>query len=287
MGRAVGSSRRWALADDAQETPRTADELRSLTFGFDEHPLEHFRGLNDEAIEAHPGIGPKFRERIQEALAELDALMGNDAPSSSEPPLAELQTSDHAASEPDEPASDHGADDDLEPVGPGTGGPLMVVVMVAMLLLVISAAIWITGGRDGSAELEVRLTDAYQQVAASQEVFGKLTTLSAEQAERQAEAVYAATRSRNLGAAVEQLDDLAASLATMTETVGAVGDQSESHSDAEHPDQKTLLAAANEALEQARAALMMTQPQTQDGLEAACRKLEQAVRALGADEVKE
>lgn len=283
------------MASDAQETPRTADELRSLTFGFDEHPLEHFRGLSADEIQAHPGIGPKFRERIQEALAELDALTGESAPE----PEPESESVKPPAPQAHGVHDAHGATPaaELEPVAPGTGGPVLVVVLVALLLALIGMAAWITQGKDGSAELQVQLTEAFQQVAQQQQTFGVLADEAVAQAGRQAAAVYAATRERDLGAALRQLDDLAASLATaegaLKAAAGAGGTAAHepSHAAAGEgetaPDRQALLAAAVEAMSQARAALTMAQPQTQDGLEAACQRLEEAVRALRGDEVKE
>jgi len=284
------------LTSDAQETPRTVDELKSLTFGFDEQPLEHFRGLSAEEIEAHAGIGPKFRERIQEALAELAALTGESEPAAAAEPAQPAESVAPETHGDDAPA-DHGhaaAGETLEPVAPGTGGPALVVVMVALILMLLVAVVMITRRQDGSAELQVQLTEANQQVASQQQTFQELADSAATEAHRQATAAYAATHERDLGNALRQLEDLQASLATIRTALPAAAGPAAHAVVSEHgegvpaePDQQALLAAAEAALDETHAALMLTQPQTQASLEAACQRLEQAVRALHGDEVKE
>lgn len=100
------------MADDAALHDQIT-ALEQRTFGFEEWPLEHFRGLSDEDIEAHGGIGPARRKQIREALDELDQLREQLAQQQAATPADEAPTP-----APEEVHADFEAEHDVAPAIP-------------------------------------------------------------------------------------------------------------------------------------------------------------------------
>ncbi len=242
------------MADEAQTPEQRIAELDSLVFGFDDHPLEHFRGLTDEEIEAHGGIGPKYRQRIREGLAELDTL--RPPPPPPQPPPA-------AAPDPF-----------LEPAAPGNSGPL-VLVMLVLLVVLVAVTYYFAGGQGG--KLRADLATAQAQVLSSQQAMQGLAVELATDARDQTDWVLYKTQARNYGEAMEHLLNVDKSLRALLGAEQAHGVQ---------PARRALLQGAIDALAETRAALTLTAPATHDQVMATCRKLQVAVQMLSSEKVK-
>lgn len=235
-------------APNTEPTPaERLAELKAMTFGFDGHPLEHFRGLSAEQIQAHGGIGAKFRLRIQNYLAELDQL---EPPPPPPPPPAPL---------PNAPGVP------LEPAAPGGGGlQLLVVVLLVVVLVLVSVfgtAFLSRGGRG--------LEDEHQKAQARLNTLSAIGSGSAELALEQSKRAYADAHDGNFGHALAQIDTVDAALAAC-EQAAAHGESS----------LKAHVGTARETAAKARVALKLEQAATKLDVEAACAKLVEAVQAL-------
>ncbi len=239
------------MADDPKVSSEVRiQELESLTYGFDELPLEHFRGMTAAEIESYGGIGPKFRQRILDGLAELDALRGYTPP----PPRPE-------------PAENL----------PAGGNPVLVGVTVLLVLMVLGLILYMTVGTDRVRALQMDLNQANQQVLMSADRFGQLARTLADDAQQQAEWVYRKVRNRNYGEALEHLENVDRSLRSLSSTV-AGGNLSALAPGVQQ---------AQSAQAAVQAALLLSQPQTQEQLEAACVRLREAIVPLQIDQAKE
>lgn len=249
------------MSSDPQQSSATIEELEALTFGFEHWPLDHFRGMSAEQIEAHEGIGPKFRKRIEALLSELDELRraaGVAVPAAATPA---------PATEPDEY---------LEPAAPGRGGPL-VFVMVVLLVAIIMAVVMFAGGKSGVREVRHKLHQAEAQIQTTRQALGGIADQLVSDAIQQSERVAQKARDRHFGAALEHLDSLEKSLRTMHGAEQAAPPAK---------DRSAVRAEALEALEVVRGALLLTEPHSQQQVEEACQKLRTTVQALQG-EVKE
>lgn len=246
--------------DVDSQNPSRIDELRSLTFGFDELPLEHFRGMTAAEIEAHPGIGPKYRERIQAALAELSSLTGEDYGARDDSSPAPATESAH-----------------LEPVSPGTSGPLAVLgVVVVVALIAVLAVLFATKGL--SRQQQEELSRAKTEVGTARHVLFTIGSSSAQQALGHATDVFRKAQEGNYGDARQHLAYVRAAL----ETVEEAGSLALTDVTA-----RQRVALAKQAADEAETALLLSQPLTHEQVLSAVNALVQAVNALGGDEVKD
>ncbi|MCC7491601.1 MAG: hypothetical protein IT204_04605 [Fimbriimonadaceae bacterium] len=240
------------------QTPSRSAELKAQTYGFDELPLEQFRGLSAAEIEAFGGIGPKSRQRIQEALAELDVL---DPPP---PPLA-------------------APDAYLEPAAPGNGGPA-VLLMVVLLLAILVAIVMFAGGNGNTRKLQADLNAAQ---AAADRANQAITTVQGNlvvEAAEQADWVFAKARDRNYGLALEHLNHVTRTLRALEGAAGAGGGPAEHGGHG--PAGATAVQAALTAAGTVQATLLLEQPQTQAQIEAQIQALRLAVAALQGEPEK-
>lgn len=248
------------MTSDSAQPSTTLDELEAQTFGFDHWPLEHFRGMSAEAIEAHEGIGPKFRQRIQALLAEADELRRAAGMPLPEPP-------------PTTPAP--APDEYLEPAAPGRSGPL-IILMVLVLVSLLAAVLWFASHSSGAVERQ-QLAEARAAFERTRQQLGGLSDELVASAVQQADRVAQKAKERNYGAALEHLDGLEQALRSMGGADGAA------------PPLRDRGAARQQALAEvdaARGALLLTDPHSQQQVEEACLKLRTAVQALRG-EVKE
>jgi hypothetical protein len=238
------------VATTAESAPPAVDrvgELRGQTFGFDGHPLEHFRGLSAEQIQAHPGIGPKYCARILTALAELDELVPPPPPA---PVVAE-------------PAS--------EPAASGGSGGLSLLVLVVGLAVVIAVVFLFASGGPGGRAAQYWRDRADEQQATLATIRGENARAASVEAER----VQAAAHAGNFGDALERLDAVDQTLSTLLHAAsdGRGADETEVGT-------APAVTAARDAAAKARAALKLEKPLTKQDVEATCTKLYDAVRSL-------
>ncbi|MBI2301192.1 MAG: hypothetical protein HYU66_19970 [Armatimonadetes bacterium] len=238
------------MAGDSQ-SPSRVDELKALTFGFDEHPLEHFRGMTDAEIQAHPGIGPKYRQRIQAALAELAELTGVP----NEPPAA--------AAAP------------LEPVAPGTSGPLTLVMVLILAAIVVVGFLVATRGTNPETRQE--LADLKESDARARQTFRVIATDASRAALGHAVTAYKCASEGNLGLGRLELVDVEVALQAVRNAAQLGGDVA----------LPGRLAAAEAATREADEVLRLRAPQSQDQVVVAVDAMVQAINALQPQEVKQ
>lgn len=315
------------MASDPQQPPRTIEELESLRFGFDDLPLDHFRGLSAEEIEAHDGIGPKFRQRIQAALAELDAQRGDPSPEPSRSegrglPATESQPTagphpvpaggeDHAAQGHEPAPADEGPREQPESIAPADYDAA-------------ERAHEHTEHDDHGEETheaDESLEPAsptgsgplvFLMVLLIVAILVAVFMMAGGREKDQRTAQMLATAQAQLAERDTFMTSLADDLATDAEAVAEqvyrkvrmrnFGEAVEHLDNLEKTlrnmtmasgahqvlaDRQQAVADAQAALEQARAAVLLSQPMTQAQVEAAAQRLQQAVAALQGQEVKE
>lgn len=253
------------MASDSDAPVPTIDDLKSQTYGFDDHPLDHFRGMTDDEIEAHAGIGPKYRERIQTALAQLAALEAEaePQPETEPPPSVEPMPAAHEI---------EAVAAELEPVG---SGRFAATVMVILVILVIIAAVLMTQKSADEDTYKQQYVAAQEQITAMLQASETIATGSIVAAGEAALRVYQRAEEGNFGLAGEHLVAVRASLAALSSTR------------AEQPDFQAQVTAALSAADAAQAALSLSTPHTQEQVEAACQTLTDAVAALAPQEARE
>ena len=239
---------------DQPQTPQsdTVDrlaELQAMRFGTDALPLEYFRGMSDEQIKAHYGIGPRTCTQIQCFLAELETLAPAPAPA------PEPEPEPVAVSADTEPAS-------------SSGGLGLLLTLVAVLLVIVLAIVFATQ-RGGGAELQA----ANLRIGTLQGTLSGIRRDGAAAATAQARKVFDSAHVGNFGDALSQLDDVERTLLTL-EAAERAGQGA--------TDEKGAgpVATAKTALGAARAALSLEKPTTKAEVEAACSKLCEALGPL-------
>ncbi len=257
------------MASDSDAPVPTIDDLKSQRYGFDDHPLEHFRGLTAEEIESHAGIGPKYRERIQQALAQLAALEAEAEPAPEPQPETEPPPSVEPMPAPHEVEA---VAAELEPVG---SGRFAATVMVILVILVIIAAVVLTQKSADEETYKDQYNAAQEQISALTRASESIATGSIAAAGEAALRVYQRAEEGNFGLAGEHLVAVRASLVALGATR------------AEQPDFQARVTAAMSAADAAQAALSLSTPQTQEQVEAACQSLTDAVAALAPQEARE
>ena len=237
-------------------SPSRTEELKRQAFGFDEHPLTHFRNLSAAEIEAHPGIGPKFRERIQAALAELSELTGEDYHTPKPPPPVV-------------------ADGVAEPVAPGTAGPTVLLLVLVLVAIIVAAVMF---GRTGrmTEQQQAEFEQAKETAVTAGQVLGVIGAAAGREAMAHATNAYQFAHEGEFGSAREHLAYAGAALKTMQNAASSAAPGID-------PDR---LNAAQSAVMAASDSLRLDQPQTQEQVLAAVRRAVVAVGALQPEEVK-
>lgn len=236
------------------DTVDRLSELQAMRFGTDALPLEHFRGMTDEAIRAHYGIGPRTCQQIRGFLAELEELA--PAPPPAPEPAAEPAAAPVAS--------------EADGAAPG-GGLGLLLTLVAVLLVIVLAVVFATQRGGGGAALQ----EANLRIGTMQGTLAGIKRDGATAATAQARKVLDSAHVGNFGDALSQLDDVERTLLTIELAERGNGAATDEKGAATGP-----LAGAKAALGAARAALSLEKPATKVDVEAACTKLCEALGPL-------